>query len=151
MTEVKAGERAAGIVSRGVAAVLDLLVVLIVLGVLYLGWALMLLAFSPRAFSFPSISTVFSALGMAVVATLYLAACWLVSGCTAGAVVMGLRVVSRGGARLKTMIALLRALACVLFPLGLAWVAVDKQRRSVQDILLSTRVVYDRRATVNVP
>jgi uncharacterized RDD family membrane protein YckC len=38
----------------------------------------------------------------------------------------------------------LRAVACVLFPVGLAWVAVDRRRRSVQDIVLGTRVIYVR-------
>ena len=61
-----------------------------------------------------------------------------------GSVVMGVRVVDRDEQRVKPVIALLRALACVIFPIGLAWVVVDPERRSAQDILLSTRVVYDR-------
>jgi hypothetical protein len=36
----------------------------------------------------------------------------------------------------------LRAIACVVFPVGLAWVAVDDQRRSVQDLLFRSRVIY---------
>ncbi|MDF2583724.1 MAG: hypothetical protein K0R33_2367, partial [Mycobacterium sp.] len=28
------------------------------------------------------------------------------------------------------------------FPVGLLWVAVDPRRRSIQDIVLGTRVVY---------
>jgi hypothetical protein len=141
--------RAAGIVSRGVAAVIDLLVVLVFMGVLYLGLILATLAFSPRAFSFPSPSLIFSALGLGLVAVLYLAGCWTVSGCSAGAVVMGLQVVGRavpgdGSPRLRAAIALGRAIGCVLFPIGLAWAAVDTQRRSLQDIVFSSRVVYNR-------
>jgi uncharacterized RDD family membrane protein YckC len=41
------------------------------------------------------------------------------------------------------VVALLRALACVLFPLGLLWVAFSRDLRSVQDIVLRTSVVYD--------
>jgi uncharacterized RDD family membrane protein YckC len=136
--------RNAGIISRGVAAVIDLVVVLAFLGVLYVGLILATLAFSPRAFSFPTPALVFSAFGLGVVAVLYLAGCWTVSGCTAGAVVMGLQVVDRRSARLRAAISLLRALACVLFPIGLAWVAFDSQRRSLQDIVFGSRVVYNR-------
>ncbi|MCV7226711.1 RDD family protein [Mycolicibacterium komossense] len=136
--------RNAGIVSRGVAAVIDLLVVLAVMGAAYLGLILATLAFSPRAFSFPAPSLVFSAFGLGAVAVLYLAGCWRVSGCTAGAVVMGLRVEGRTSPRLRVTLCLARALGCVLFPIGLAWVAVDGQRRSLQDIVIGSRVVYNR-------
>ena len=34
------------------------------------------------------------------------------------------------------------AVACVILPVGLVWVAVDADRRSAQDLLLRTRVVY---------
>lgn len=140
--------RSAGIVSRGVAAVIDLLVVLAVLAVIYGGMVLAVLAFSPRAFSFPAPSLIFSAIGIGVVALVYLATCWSVSGCTAGAVVMGLRVIGRDAARLRWSVALLRAAACVLFPIGLAWVALDHNRRSLQDIVFRSQVVYNR---VGVP
>jgi hypothetical protein len=139
-----ADTRNAGIVSRGVAAVIDLLVVLVFMGVLYLGLVLATLAFSPRAFSFPAPSLIFSAFGLGVVAVLYLAGCWTVSGCTAGAVVMGLRVVGRRSPRLPAARCLGRALGCVVFPIGLAWVAIDGQRRSLQDIAFGSRVVYSR-------
>lgn len=134
----------AGIVSRTVAAVIDLLVVLTFMGLLYLGLILATLAFSPRAFSFPAPSLIFSAFGLGVVAVLYLAGCWKVSGCTAGAVVMGLRVEGRTSPRLRAVTCLARALACVLFPIGLGWVALDSQRRSLQDIVFGSRVVYNR-------
>jgi uncharacterized RDD family membrane protein YckC len=41
---------------------------------------------------------------------------------------------------------LLRAIGCVLFPIGLLWVVIDRQRRSLQDIVFRTRVVYSRPA-----
>ena len=136
--------RSAGIVSRGIAGVIDVLAVLLMLAALYAGWLFLRLAFSPRSFSFPAPSVLFSSLGFAAVAVLYLAVCWAVSGCTAGAAVMGLQVVDRGAERVSPGIAALRAVAAVGFPIGLAWVAVDQRRRSVQDILLGTRVVYRR-------
>lgn len=136
--------RIAGIVSRGASAVVDLLVVSVALAAVYVGWVLVRLGFSPRAFSFPAPSVVFSTLGFFLIATVYLTGCWAVSGRTVGAVIMGVEVVDRGWGRVRPVIALLRALACVVFPIGLAWVVVDSQRRSAQDILLGTRVIYDR-------
>lgn len=134
--------RAAGIVSRGVAGVVDVLVVLVVLAVVYVGWVFVRLGFSPRAFSFPAPSVIFSTAGFFIVATLYLAACWAVSGRTVGAVIMGIEVVGRGQRRLSPATAALRALGCVFFPIGLGWVSIDRDRRSAQDIVLGTRVIY---------
>jgi uncharacterized RDD family membrane protein YckC len=136
--------RVAGIVSRGVAAFIDLIVVSIVIGLLYLGLLLSKLIFNPTAFRLPSVDVLFSTAAVLFISALYLAVAWSVSGCTVGAVAMGLRVVGRRSDRLRPAIAVLRAVACVLFPIGLAWVAVDRRRRSVQDIVLGTRVIYVR-------
>ena len=137
-------ERAAGIVTRGLAAVIDLGVVLLILSALYVGLILAMLVFSPTAFTLPSLNVVFSTLVTFVVAVAYLTGCWAVSGCTAGAVTMGLRVVGRQSPRVRPLVALLRAITCVVFPIGLVWVAVDRRRRSLQDIVFRTRVIYSR-------
>lgn len=136
--------RTAGIVTRGVAAIVDLFFVALVIGALYLGLTLAMLMLHPTALTFPALGIVFSSAMVLVVSVVYLAGCWSVSGCTVGAVAMGLRVIRRGGAHVTPVIALLRAIACVLFPIGLLWVAVDQRRRSLQDIVLGTRVVYVR-------
>jgi uncharacterized RDD family membrane protein YckC len=134
--------RNAGIVSRCVAAVIDLGVVLVIIGVLYVGLILTRLAVNPSAFQLPAIGVLFSTTVTFSISVLYLAGCWAVSGCTVGAVVMGLRVRGRKSERLPGVVALLRAIACVVFPVGLVWVAVDAQRRSLQDLLFRSRVVY---------
>ncbi|MDY6999713.1 MAG: RDD family protein [Actinomycetota bacterium] len=134
--------RSAGIVSRGTAAVIDLTVVSVLLGFLYLGLLLASIALNPGAFRFPSLDKVFSTAVAFGIAIVYLAGCWAVSGCTVGAVVMGLQVIGRRGGRLRPVIAVARAAAYVFFPIGLMWVAVDSQRRSLQDIVLGSRVVY---------
>ena len=118
----------AGIVSRGITAVIDLVVVGVVLGAMYLGLVLARLMFNPTAFSLPTVNVVFSTAMIFGVAVLYLTGCWAVSGCTVGAVTMGLRVTSVRTDRLSPVIALLRAVACVLFPVGLLWVVVDRER-----------------------
>jgi uncharacterized RDD family membrane protein YckC len=137
-------ERPAGIITRGLAAILDLLVVLLIMSALYGGLVLVRLVYSPAAFSLPSLNVVFSTLVTFVVAVLYLAGCWTVSRSTAGAVTMGLRVVGRRAQRVSLLVGLLRAVGCVLFPIGLLWVVIDSRRRSLQDIVLRTRVVYSR-------
>ncbi|GAY15924.1 RDD family protein [Mycobacterium sp. shizuoka-1] len=136
----------AGIVSRGLAALVDMLVVLVTMGALYLGLALTALIVNPAAFRFPALNLIFSTTMTLAVSVLYLAACWTLSGRTVGAVLLGVRVADRRGKPLRMAVAALRAVACVLFPVGLVWVAVDRDRRSVQDIVLGSRVVYDRPA-----
>jgi uncharacterized RDD family membrane protein YckC len=66
------------------------------------------------------------------------------TGSTAGAVTMGLRVVGRRSQHVRPIVGLLRAIACVVFPVGLLWVVIDPRRRSLQDIVFRTRVVYSR-------
>jgi uncharacterized RDD family membrane protein YckC len=143
--------RHAGLVSRGLGAVIDMLVVLVIMTGLYLGLVLTRLVLNPTAFRFPDVNVIFSTAVTVVVSVVYLAGCWTVSGCTAGAVTMGLRVVGRRSPRLGPAVALLRAFACVLFPVGLIWVALDRQRRSLPDIVLGSRVIYLRHATVPKP
>jgi len=55
-------QRAAGIITRGLAAVIDLLVVLLIMSGLYGGLILVKLVYSPAAFSLPSLNVVFSTL-----------------------------------------------------------------------------------------
>jgi uncharacterized RDD family membrane protein YckC len=134
----------AGIVSRGLAALVDMLVVVVTMGLLYLGLALTTLLLNPRSFRFPAPNLIFSTAVTIAVSVLYLTVCWTLSGRTVGAVLLGIRVVGRGAERLGVAVAIVRAVACVLFPIGLLWVAVDRQRRSIQDIALGSRVIYDR-------
>ncbi|RZL76124.1 MAG: RDD family protein [Rhodococcus sp. (in: high G+C Gram-positive bacteria)] len=135
--------RSAGIVTRGLACGIDLGVVLAVMGGIYVGALFVRLLFSPQEFSFPDANAVLSVTLFITVAVLYLTACWAVSGRTVGAVTMGLRVVSRNGELIGWLRAFVRAVLYVMFGFGLLWAAVDSRRRSLQDILLRTAVVYD--------
>lgn len=134
--------RTAGIVSRGIGSALDVVVVIMILGMLYLFTLLLDLLFTTGSFSAPSPNILFSGIATYAVILIYLTVCWTVSGRTVGAVAMGLEVVSRNGTRLGPSRALLRALFCAFFPIGLAWVAVDRRRRSIQDMVLRSRVIY---------
>lgn len=133
----------AGLVTRLVAAAVDLVVVVAVLAAAYAGWSGFLLLLDPRNFSFPEVGVVFSLLSGFVVSAGYLTVAWSLSGRTYGDLVMGLRVVGPGGRRLHLVGAFLRALACVVLPIGLLWIAVSREKRSLQDVVLRTSVVYD--------
>ena len=61
---------------------------------------------------------------------------------------MGLRIVGRSGTTLGFTVALLRAITCVVFPLGLFWSAVSKRNASVHDLIFRTSVIYDWQARV---
>ena len=141
----------AGIVSRLLANALDALVVVVVLGFGYLGVALFRLLTDRTAFSWPTPS--FAALFVLyeVLLLAYFALGWSATGRSVGKQVMGLRVVSRHGRRLGFLGSLLRALACVVFPIGLLWVVVDPRNRSVQDLVVRSTVVYDWRRQMPAP
>ena len=135
--------RSAGLVTRSGAGVVDGLVVLllVVFGVLGVNGARFLLR--PRGFEFTSMPSG-SVLGLFLATlALYLAAAWALGGRTYGCHLMGVRVVDRHGRTPGAFLALARAALCVVFPLGLLWCAAGRSRRSVQDLLLGTRVVYD--------
>lgn len=133
----------AGLVTRFVAALIDAVVVALALAVGYAGLAGFVFLVDPRSFTFPAPRVVMSLTVALAVLILYLTVAWWFGGRTYGDLVMGLRVVSRAGGPVHLVIALLRAVACVLFPLGLLWVAFSRDLRSVQDVVLRTSVVYD--------
>ena len=135
----------AGLVSRGIADAVDVAVVLILLVVGYLSLCAVLFMFRPRTFSFPEPGRYWSMSLGAVAAVIYLAFGWYVSGRTPGKQLTGLRVAGASGAALTFPIAVLRAVLCVVFPIGLLWSAFSVKNASVQDLLLRTRVVYDWR------
>ncbi|WP_089244746.1 RDD family protein [Rhodococcoides kyotonense] len=135
--------RPAGIVTRGVAAVVDLAVVGVLMGSVYIGSVFVQLLFDPQSVSFRSPAVFMSITVFVVIAIGYLTLCWATTGRTVGAIVMGVRLVTPRHGLLRWPVAALRAFLCVVFGFGLLWVAVDRQRRSLQDIVLRTSVVYD--------
>lgn len=134
----------AGVVSRLVANTIDAAVVWVVLAGCYLGWVALQFLLDPISFTWPDTNWLLSiTLGLGL-ATVYLAlAWWLASGRSYGDHVMGLRVVGRRGHKLGPLRCMLRAAFCVFFPIGLFWCIVSPKRRSVQDVVLWTKVVYD--------
>jgi uncharacterized RDD family membrane protein YckC len=133
----------AGLVSRVVASTVDGVVVAVLVAA---GWAVVI-AFAfllhPVRFRLPSPGgQVLLYVGLGVLAA-YLAVGWAVAGGSFGDRLLGLRVVDARGAKLHWGRAVLRAVLCTVFPLGLFWVLVSAGNRSVQDLLVRTSVVHD--------
>ena len=133
----------AGLATRLVANTIDALVVAVAMGACYLGYASMVFLLSPREFSFPETGLLFSLAAALTMSTAYLSLAWWLLGRTYGDHIMGLRVTGRRGRRLGPLRSFGRAVFCVFFPVGLFWCVVSPERRSVQDVVLWTRVVYD--------
>jgi uncharacterized RDD family membrane protein YckC len=132
----------AGLVSRLLAAAVDIgVVALITLGVI-VGWSL-LFSLGTSRFSLRTPGTLSLFVLGEVLLCIYLWIGWSTTGRTVGKQVMGLRVVNYRGELMRSGPALLRSVLCVLFPLGVLWCVVSQRNSSAQDVLLRTSVIYD--------
>jgi len=135
--------RAAGIVSRGLAGCIDLGVLFAMMVTVYVGWAALLFAINPPAFRPPVVPHPLVVIGGGILLVGYLTVSWITTGRTYGDHVLGLRVLDRHGRLPHLGLALARAVLCTVFLLGVLWVVFSSHRRSIQDVLLRTSVVYD--------
>ena len=133
----------AGFASRVLAAAMDL-------GLLWLaGLAFLLVAGAVRwvvlgpPFAVSNLPPDVVTPSSCAAAILYFSYFWGTTGRTPGQHVLGLRVVRRGGGRMRPLLALLRAVLYVAFPIGLLWVLVSRRNASVQDLVTRSAVVYD--------
>jgi uncharacterized RDD family membrane protein YckC len=133
----------AGVVTRALAAAVDIGLVVGVSVLLYVAGVGVLFAWSPLTFRWPTPPGWLPIVVFAGVAAFYLMAAWADTGRTRGGSLLGIRVVSTRGEPLGWPRAGARALAYVVFPLGLLWSALSPTRRSLQDVLVRSIVVYD--------
>ncbi|OKI02119.1 hypothetical protein A6A06_13615 [Streptomyces sp. CB02923] len=135
--------RSAGLVSRTLAAVADTFVVLGIAVLTGLGvGAVRFLVLGPP-FDAPRGSDLLTGSFGFALAVGYLAVGWTVTGWTVGGRLMGLRVVHRSGRLLGPGRALLRAVLCVVLPLGLFWAPLSRRDASVADLVVRSAVVHD--------
>jgi uncharacterized RDD family membrane protein YckC len=137
--------RPAGIVTRLAAMGVDMAVVVIIGASLYFLVAGVRLVWTPTTFEWPTAPFWGSLSFELVLAVLYLTGSWAMTGRSYGASLLGLRVLSSRGRIPGWSLSFVRAVFCVAFPIGLFWVAVSPNRRSIQDVVLRTVVVYDWR------
>jgi uncharacterized RDD family membrane protein YckC len=133
----------AGLVTRVLAAVVDAAVVALATLLVYAGVSGARLVWSPIQFRWPQPSSSVSAGVLVAVAITYLTVAWATTGRTYGSALLGIRVLSVSRRRLGWVRAALRALACLIVPIGLLWTAVSRTRRSLHDHLFGTVVIYD--------
>ncbi|MGY1695615.1 MULTISPECIES: RDD family protein [unclassified Geodermatophilus] len=134
--------RRAGVVTRCLANVVDAAVVLLLLAGGYAVVAATRFLLSPTSFRFPAPSLgLLVVLGLGLL-TVYFAVTWAVAGCTYGDRLLGLRVVDDTGAPLGWRRACTRAVLCTVFLVGVLWVVVSRENRSVQDLVVRSSVVY---------
>jgi uncharacterized RDD family membrane protein YckC len=138
--------RAAGLVTRSIAAVVDSVVVVVTLLAIYVGANGLRFLIDPRGFQFSEASPLPGVTAGLLILVVYLTAAWSITGRTYGCYLMGLRVVNRHGQLVGPLVALARAVFYALFPLGLLLCAGGRQHHSVQDLVLRTSVIYDWRA-----
>ena len=115
--------RRAGLVTRALADSVDFAVVAGVLGLATWGSRRRCFIWRSRTFTFPTPSFLLVLVLGGILSVLYLTATWGTTGRSYGKHVLGLRVVGPFG-RLRVAGAFLRAVLCVIFPVGLVWVLV---------------------------
>ena len=132
----------AGLVTRSLANIADLVVVTLLVTGGYLGVAATMFLLRPASFTFPTPSFALLLIVGLCFQAMYFTVTWAVVGQTYGDRLLSLRVCDDGGARLGWGRCALRAVLCTIFPIGLLWVLVSRENRSVQDNLLRTSVAY---------
>jgi len=135
----------AGVVTRLSAAAVDAVGVVVLAALLDLGAAGARFLWSPVDFRWPRPTAIVTVAVLLAVAVVYLAVGWALTGRTYGSKLMGLRVLSSRYQLLGRARSVLRAVVCVLWPVGLLWCAISRTRRSVADLVVRSVVVYDAR------
>jgi uncharacterized RDD family membrane protein YckC len=133
----------AGLVSRVLANSVDFIVVVAIVAGGYAAFAALRFLWNSRTFTFPAAPFGLLLLLGSIAMVLYLTGSWMATGRTYGDHLLGLRVTDSRGRLLRLGRALVRAVLCVLFPIGLFWVLLSRENRSVQDLVLRTAVIYD--------
>lgn len=137
----------AGIVTRGVAGVIDALIVAIAYLLTIVGF----LAVKGLLLSEPvtqvEMDPLVAALLLPCMLWGYFAGGWWLFGKTVGSLLLGTRVVRTDGHRIGFLRSWLRFLATGLstlcFGLGWAWIAINRRNRAWHDLIAGTVVVYD--------
>jgi uncharacterized RDD family membrane protein YckC len=139
----------AGVVSRGIAFLLDIAIVVVVCTIGYEAVITLL-----SAIGVAHASTTFSANAIAYVVVVpiafvvYCAGSWMLAGRTPGMFLLGVRVVRPDGDSPPGGRSVVRALAywiSAILMLGFIWIAFDKRRQGFHDKIAGTFVVYDWR------
>lgn len=134
----------AGPVSRSVAYLLDALLV----STLATGTAavagLVAEAIGPWARDLAHMFVAAYVVVLPLIFAIYLGSFWWLAGRTPGMAVLGMRVVTVRGDRVRWPAALIRALVLAYFPIGAVWALVDRRHQGLHDKLARTTVIHHR-------
>jgi uncharacterized RDD family membrane protein YckC len=132
----------AGFFSRTIAAIIDVVSVIIIVVLFNLGAAFLRMVIEQvQNVTIPRLGWSV-AIGTVVMWLLWTYA-WTTTGRSLGMHIMGLRIINYSGQRVRLPVAALRSIFCIVFPIGLLWVIISPANRSLQDVVLRTSVVYD--------
>lgn len=140
----EAPDGTAGVVSRCLAAVADAIVVAGIGLAVQLAFGGLRLIVTGPPFHLPDLSLWLTGVLGWVIAVLYLGLSWATTGGTVGDWLLGLRVTCRTGQLLGIFRALLRAVLCILLPVGLFWIPFSRRHASLQDVAVASTVHYHR-------
>jgi uncharacterized RDD family membrane protein YckC len=136
----------AGIVSRSAALAVDVVVfaALSAGSLFFLQAATALVHTEP--FGSATVEPGLAGAAIAVLVVVYFAGAWAITGRTVGEALLGLRVVRPDGGKVSLVRSVVRcamtfvsAAACWI---GFGWILIDRERRTWQDIVARTIVVY---------
>lgn len=133
----------AGVVSRLLALVIDLIMVVLIDMILVAGVAVIRALFTQKV-QVEVPPPPFGSIVAAILLVSYMVHGWTLGGRTLGMIVLGLRVLREDGGDLKLPRASARALLYLVFPPGILWAAFSSKNASIQDLIVDTAVVYDR-------
>ena len=139
----------AGIVTRAVAFVVDLLILngLLVGGALVVG--LIIEAFGHFSADADLEGALLAGATWTIAFTIYFTAWWSLTGQTPGMRALGIKVLATTGARIRPRRGLLRvagmALAAIPFFAGYLLILVNDRRRGLHDLIARTVVIYVER------
>jgi uncharacterized RDD family membrane protein YckC len=140
---------AAGFVTRLSANFLDAIVLcLLWAGGLVLVGFVRFMARPSQGFHLPALPGWVTGVAFTALAVAYLTSGWSATGRSIGKRVAGLRLVTADGQRLSPSRAFLRAVLCVVFPVGFLWALFSVRNRSVHDLIVRTTVIYDWGITI---
>lgn len=134
----------AGFWSRMAGAAFDLLAIIMITFLFGVIAGFLKFLFTAEAFELPKLAWSASVSFTGGLALAYYAGSWATTGRTIGEAVMGLRVVTESGRRVRLGRAVVRALAVIAVgaPCTL-WCIVSKKNAALYDLPLKTTVVYD--------
>jgi len=139
----------AGFVSQAIGAGLDAATIIALDFVFLVAFGFLRFLVTDKSYSFPQPGPVLNVIIVFVIGVALLSSSWSGSGRAPGMAILGLRVVGRDGRRLSSRRAFWRAvLGVATLGLGVLWVLVSRQNKSLYDLVCGSAVVYEWRANL---